>query len=173
MKKDDVIKKAKEFCYSHKISEYPVRIIELCGEYGLKVYEEYMPSNISGMIVARKDPFPRYGTNQLIIVNRVDSARRRRFSAAHELAHYVLHKKEGEELFAHRSVGANSPVETEANIFASNILMPENLVRKAMTKLIEDIGDDVTPFLAIEYIANQFAVSTAAAQTRLSQLDII
>lgn len=170
MDRNEIIKKAKDFCDTHHIDNYPVNIVSLCASHGITVFEEYLPPNVSGFIVVQKENFAKYGTNRVIVVNFADSANRRRFTIAHELAHYLLHSKD-DQVFAHRDAGQNGGIENEANIFASNILMPEELVKKALSQ-IDDIARIAPPSLKANYISLNFAVSIPAAKVRLSQLGI-
>lgn len=170
MTKREIIQRAKEFCEENQIKEFPVKIIEICKKHGFKVYEEYLRKDVSGFIVVHDKNFRNYDSKKVIVVNRFDSAARRRFTVAHELAHYVLHKGD-KELYAHRDAGDDSKIEREANLFASNILMPEEAVRDYVELIISRVGD--IPFsLCAKYIANKFAVSISAAEVRLNQLDI-
>lgn len=173
MRKEDIINKAKEFCIENNVNDYPVRIIDLCKAYGISVFEKYLPENVSGYIVIQSKEFRDYNTNKVIVVNLSDSASRRRFTIAHELAHFLLHKKEDETLFAHRDAGQNGGIEHEANIFASNILMPEELVRKALNDIDADNWGELFNSTKIDYIARCFAVSSSAAEVRLKQLKLI
>jgi Zn-dependent peptidase ImmA (M78 family) len=68
-------------------------------------------------------------------VNSKHHKNRQRFSMAHEYGHYLLHRDEihempvGEQIL-HRN-GDRNRVERQANSFAAELLMPEDLVRKA------------------------------------------
>lgn len=70
-----------------------------------------------------------------IAVNSNHHPNRQRFSMAHEYAHYLLHRSkidsmpEGERIL-HRNGDKNS-IEYQANSFAAELLMPEELVRGA------------------------------------------
>ena len=94
-----------------------------------------------------------------IYVNANHSETRRRFTIAHEIAHYVLHKnliRDGivdDPLY--RS-GLSSLIETEASRFATEILMPTHLIRAAIRKES-----------SISKLAKQFAVSSKATAIRL------
>lgn len=69
-------------------------------------------------------------------VNDQHHLNRQRFSMAHEYGHYLLHRNaihemvEGEQIL-HRN-GERNRVESQANNFAAELLMPEDLVRKAV-----------------------------------------
>ncbi|MBQ8836416.1 MAG: ImmA/IrrE family metallo-endopeptidase [Clostridia bacterium] len=171
MVKSEIIEKAKEFCEEHNINSYPVKIVDLCSKYGISVFEEYLPDDVSGIIAVRDEIFDDFNTNRLIVVNLSDSARRRRFTIAHELAHYMLHRN-GSQIYAHRDAGQNGGIENEANVFASNILMPEHLVRSALSHLEDESWGFIPSSVKAEYIADEFAVSVSAAQVRLEQLGI-
>ncbi|MCL7999647.1 ImmA/IrrE family metallo-endopeptidase [Brucella sp. 21LCYQ03] len=73
-----------------------------------------------------------------IAINSKHHKNRQKFSMAHEYAHYLLHREKiasmpvGEQIL-HRNQDKNS-VEYQANKFASELLMPSNLVRKALIK---------------------------------------
>lgn len=174
MRKNEIQKCAEIFCKEHHITEYPVEIIRICKECGLKVFEEYLDKNLSGLIVVDNKDWKKYGSSRFIVVNLADSAERRRFTIAHELAHFILHKGDS-ALYAHRDVINNSTaqnIEREANYFAANILMPEQLVREK----VEDIKRKTRKplkIVLIKEISDCFVVSAAAAEIRLSQLNII
>ena len=176
MRQDEVIKKAEMFCTENDISDFPVEIIKICKENGLLVYEEYMEPGISGIIVVDDKVWEKYQSKQFILVNLADSAARRRFTIAHELAHYVLHR-EGDNLYAHRDYtddgAVQNQIEREANLFAANVLMPENLIKKKVSEIKSSIRGILPGFVLTREIADHFVVSEAAARVRLKQLGII
>jgi predicted transcriptional regulator len=85
------------------------------------------------------------------------SMRRDRFTLAHELGHYFLHylypECEGTRSF---SRGGRDRAETEANVFASSLLMPSDHFREAWSELAGDIRE----------MARRFDVSPDAADVR-------
>ncbi len=100
----------------------PVDVIGLAKEMGLKLSKTAEWENgLSGMI--RREE----GGVYRIIVNANHSPHRQRFTIAHELAHFILHKPLiGDELTddaLYRS-GLSNGVEAEANAMAADILMP-------------------------------------------------
>lgn len=173
MFKSDVVRRAKEFCLEHSIEEYPVRIVDLCKKMGISVFEEYLPEDVSGFIVIQEEPFHDYNSGKVIVVNLSDSAERRRFTIAHELAHYILHRDDNQSLYAHRDAGQNGGIEREANIFASNILMPEDLVRSFMDEMEDEAPGKLFDSYKVILLADQFAVSKPAAEVRLKELKLI
>lgn len=169
-KKKQIVQQAKQFCREHKINRYPVNIVNVCNELGIKVYEQYLPSKVSGFIGVDKSLEEKYQTDKVIVVNLFDDAKRRRFMIAHELAHYVLRRQSG-ELYAHRDV-VDTPqrgIEKEANIFALNILMPEELMEEVLSRLCDKEGF-VMSEEAVRYIADKFKVSKEEAKARLQNI---
>tara|TARA_R100000789_G_scaffold100384_2_gene110302 strand:+ start:1587 stop:2150 length:564 start_codon:yes stop_codon:yes gene_type:complete len=68
-------------------------------------------------------------------VNEKHHINRQRFSMAHEYGHYLLHREKIQEMpvgeqILHRN-GARNRTEYQANVFAAELLMPENLVKKS------------------------------------------
>lgn len=91
------------------------------------------------------------------------SMRRDRFTLAHELGHYFLHYLypglKGSKAFGR---GARNRAETEANVFASALLMPEQQFRAAYSRYG---GEDWL-------VAAAFDVSPAAADVRAQVLGL-
>jgi Zn-dependent peptidase ImmA (M78 family) len=111
----------------------------------------------------------------IIGVNALHHPNRQRFSAAHELAHHELHAKEiRKAVHVDRefrvllrddvsSQGVN-PLEIEANAFASELLMPGELLMTALGVGGLDLDDET----GIEALARKFRVSPAAMRYRLT-----
>jgi Zn-dependent peptidase ImmA (M78 family) len=108
----------------------------------------------------------------ICVVNQEHSEQRKRFSLAHEIGHYILHPpKESYDVIArdeHSSEGIYRE-EIEANAFAAELLMPENLVRSHV-KIILDLFScaDIVPDLA-----GRFGVSPVAMTHRLTNLGLL
>ena len=176
MTKNEIRHRASEFCRTNNIVSYPVEIIKICNSLGIRVFEEYLDPEVSGVIVVDDEVWKKYGTSQFIVVNLAESAARRRFTIAHELAHFVLHRENG-TLYAHRDMvdntGVLNSIEREANYFAANILMPEQLVRDKVQDIREEMWGVLPAFVLRREIADSFAVSESAAEVRLKQLELI
>lgn len=146
----------------------PVNVQGLCEELGIKVHKAYLAPEISGMIESRG------AGKYMISVNAGDHTNRQRFTIAHELGHYMLHRGligDGvDDDRAYRSTNKgkyhNTNIgpreETEANKFAADVLMPWALVTKFRK---EYIGD---PDHLARKLAAQFGVSQQAMEIRLS-----
>ncbi|MDR3313003.1 MAG: ImmA/IrrE family metallo-endopeptidase [Oscillospiraceae bacterium] len=168
MHKEEIIQKAEAFCKEHRVNRFPVNVITLCEQCGITVFGHMLPPAVSGFIVIQEEPFQDFGTGHLIVMNSCDSAGRQRFTIAHELAHYVLHREGNEPIYAHRDAGQNDGIEREANIFASNLLMPTALMEKFLRGL-----DGYPQSVLADQVASAFAVSHEAALVRLDQLGLI
>jgi hypothetical protein len=119
-------------------------------------YDSSLDPSISGKL-------SRSGGKWIITVNKSHHENRQRFTLAHELAHYVLHKSEGDsftDTVFFRGMSVNN-IEYAANEFAARLLMPEAKVRK----LIQEGGAQ-----SIEKLAESFGVSVAAMLYRVKQL---
>jgi Zn-dependent peptidase ImmA (M78 family) len=114
----------------------PVDPVRIARELGIDVFEAQLDPQISGTIVKE------VGQDPTIILNRDDSPVRRRFSAAHELGHYV---RRADEPDRYQYVDYRGPLAGEglneeeiyANTFAANLLMPE---REAMDYRLRNLG---------------------------------
>lgn len=148
------------------LSDCPIKLGEIAKEFGVSIKVSSMNIGISGQIM-RKD-----GEGYLIRVNRYETRERQRFTIAHELAHFFLHKSTIDELpdgikdnVLYRS-GAPERVEYEANRLAADIVMPMPLIKKVLKEQFDNIIDDAT----IERLAELFQVSKPALEIRLSAI---
>lgn len=78
--------------------------------------------------------------NKVIIIEETDNPQRQRFSIAHELGHWRLHRAEIEKnpllgLVPRAPMGKEiEPIEIEANYFAAHLLVPSNLLKEWFEK---------------------------------------
>jgi Zn-dependent peptidase ImmA (M78 family) len=141
--------------------EAPVKIRAIAREMELEMKAATLAPGISGEIRPNGVEQGRF----VVRINRHDPSRRQRFTAAHELAHYLLHRDHIgsgiEDDVLYRSALSDRR-EAEANRLAADILMPEELVQEmlgtARTLKVEN---------PVEYLADQFEVSEAAMKIRL------
>ena len=135
--------------------ETPVKVGALAAALGVKVAISELPSGVSGKLSCDD------AGAWTIRVNRHEHKNRQRFTIAHEIAHFVLHRSEinGEltdDTF-YRS-GLSEQREWEANRLAAEILMPWHLIRNETQS-----GQKLTP----KELAEKFGVSEAAMHIRL------
>ncbi len=146
-------------------------ITALIRALGVRYEEKPLPAGQSGYIEYD-------GAGYNIVVNSTENPRRRRFTAAHELSHYLLHRdllddkgklnRHVDVLFG-EGAATNPPEpltplhETQANRYAAKLLIPEPLVRSKFALLNGDV----------EALAKLFDVSQPAMKIRLETLGLI
>lgn len=141
----------------------PIKVTPLAQRLGIRVFGAPWPDEISGKI--QRDAERGGDSGFAIFVNKSHSQTRRRFTVAHEIAHYVLHERQiGDGIFDDALYRSGLPhrEEVQANELAADILMP----KKRVIEMIEKNGSDVP------YLAEQFDVSRQAMSIRLSVLGV-
>ena len=161
------LRSATDVLEHYKLNTAPIDIEKICRDLGITIQPDDFTElgkefghPISGLIYFDKEKDVR-----VILVNKEENLMRRRFTIAHELGHYFLHftdedKKDG-AFVSFR--GSSSPRETEANKFARDLLMPEDLVRQEY---------DMCFVRTSSYLADVFQVSNKAMQIRLEELGL-
>ncbi|NGM62691.1 ImmA/IrrE family metallo-endopeptidase [Sphingobacterium sp. SGG-5] len=150
--------------------DLPVEIENIVKVLKIDLVYYTFEEEISGVLVLN-------GSHSTIGVNQGHSGVRKRFTIAHELGHYILHKDQGsmfmdKVLYRKNSDDYNvkdEKLEREANYFAANLLMPEKAVRKLFAKSKNDFYDDSN----IQDLAEKFEVSNSAMTYRLVNLGLI
>lgn len=110
-------------------NKFPVDPVAIARDLGIDVVEAELDENVAGAIL--KQP----GQDPTIFLNASDSANRKRFTAAHELGHYVMHAEEPNafDYIDERSdisePGANME-EDFADAFATTLLMPKAEIKR-------------------------------------------
>jgi Zn-dependent peptidase ImmA (M78 family) len=151
----------------------PIRVEEMAKKMGLNVVPYPLEDDISGVLVIENGK----GT---IGYNHHESMVRRRFTIAHELGHFVLHKdqsslfldKRFQVLFRSQITPENSlsqKFEQEANAFAAALLMPENLLRDELSSMDFDLANENS----LKALAKKFNVSSIAMSYRMARLGLI
>lgn len=139
----------------------PVQIGALAKSFGLKLSAATLRAGISGEI--RPDHTADAGFS--IRINRHDSAQRQRFTVAHELGHFLLHKDQiGRGIVddvLYRS-NLSDRREAEANRIAADLLMPDHLIEDWLDRA-RALGVPDIPL----YLSERFDVSESAMKIRL------
>lgn len=139
--------------FQKSLPDAPVDIVGLAEDFGLEVWRVKLPIDTSGVIRKEDDIYAIYADED-------DSVERRRFTYAHELAHFLLHKEDigngVSENTLFRSNLSNSK-EIEANKIAADILMPSSV----LNELAE------TRKYGVRELAKVFKVSRSAMLVRL------
>ena len=140
-------------------SRVPVDVGAAARKLGVDIYSAKLPPKVSGVLM--RAPEYRSASGFIIMVEEAEPAVRQRFTAAHELGHFVLHRDSvgdrNEDNSLLRSDGMSNRQEVEANKFAASLLMPMDQIEKAMAEGYN------TP----EKLADRFQVSRIAMSIRL------
>jgi hypothetical protein len=118
---------AKQLRRAGHIKEPPVDLPVIVAACGLKYREvDYFPEEVDALIVCSD-------AGNVAVVNSRQSEARRRFSLAHEIGHYMLHRN-GSEIGDTPTIDSppadddesfsSSAAEREANLFARELLVP-------------------------------------------------
>jgi Zn-dependent peptidase ImmA (M78 family) len=139
----------------------PVRLTDIANSLGLSVKAATLPAGISGEIRPDAD----HPGSYVIRVNRHDAKRRQRFTVAHEIAHFLLHRDAiGDGIMddvLYRSNVSNAQ-EAQANRLAADILVPQSLLTQWLENArVLNISDAVT------FLADRFEVSEASMRIKL------
>lgn len=153
-------------------SPVPTDVDALAAQLEIDVMYEPLEYDVSGMMVTREDG------SVVIVVNDSHAENRQRFSVAHELGHYFLHRDispvfvDSKKVFYRDGVaaGGTNVQEIEANAFAAELLMPEAKIREIFPERVSlmDIDTD-----AIDAAASLLKVSTTALSFRLMRLGLL
>ena len=135
----------------------PVHTVPIAKKLGLNVYKSRVgawSSQLSGLIKKETEG------NFNIYVNGDHHVHRRRFTIAHEIAHFILHKDvicDGITDDALYRSGLTNEIERQANHLAADILMPWNLINFELERGVDDIAE----------LAKTFFVSKSSMSIRL------
>ncbi len=145
------------------VSKAPIDVEDLAGRCGVRVREfHYDNGMVDGLVIQMPDgPVIGLNTNN-------ENLQRRRFTMAHELGHHLLRHSVSFHVdfidvggAAGDSPGYNWRHERAANEFASNLLMPADMVRSAASRTRD-----------VERLARVFDVSRQAMAFRLTTLGL-
>ena len=142
------------------LSHAPVDLDGMAAALGLKIIRQRLSDDVSGKI-------ERGNGGYVVTINSLHSSTRQRFTQAHEIAHYVLHRDLiGDGIVddaLYRSAQLRSDLETQANRFAADILMPASILRRVYRD--EGVRD-------IASLTQRFGVSPEAMKIRLNSLGL-
>lgn len=139
-------------------------VFKIAEYLGVDVKPATLDSSISGLFVIKEQkPYIRY--------NEKEAPQRQKFTIAHELGHFVLHKdtplfiNKNEKILYRNSDSTTGELlkEKEANSFAAALLMPKMFIEEE----IKNIPSGVDPII---HLSDVFKVSTQAMNYRLNNL---
>ncbi len=148
----------------------PIDIESLLEAHNIVIRTQELEDSVSGMLVIKDD-------RAIIGVNEGHHLNRQRFTLAHELGHFLLHRG-ASSIFIDASTvffrditssDGSKVQEIEANAFAAELLMPEKQLRDMIRNQPFDAFDEG----AVRRLAAQFGVSAQALTIRLTKLGLI
>lgn len=143
-----------------------IKLEKIAKHLGVDIKGEDLDFDVSGLFVMKNDKY-------YIRYNNTESEQRQRFTIAHELGHFILHKEDKplfvdkNEKILYRNFDSSTgeiKKEREANAFAAALLMPRFLLRQVISKAPNNVDD------VVNYLATEFNVSEQAMSFRLSNL---
>ena len=180
LSRSDIEQRAQQVLWNAGAITAPVDIVKVVASLGASLHEQQFEDHVSGVLAIQ-------GGAKHILINKNHHSNRKRFTAAHECGHLVLHHVQGDGLFIdkqmqlYKRVGVPSgpeytsqdstttpTQEREANLFASAVLMPAPLLTQAIQRLNHDLDED-----DMLTLANAFGVSSAAMSIRLQNLGLL
>jgi len=143
------------------LAEHPVKLGAVAKRLEVKVLLSTLPRGVSVQIRKEDGGF-------VIRINRHEAKHRQRFTLAHELAHFLLHREriEAEDGWSENILlrAPNQPAQIEhaANRLAFDLVIPS-------ARLAQATADHTGPMTgeAIECFARRFGVSTTAMEIKL------
>jgi len=152
------------------ITSAPIDVWRVARGLGVRVERADLGDDCSGVLV-------RKGDAAVIGVNYSHHPHRQRFTVAHELGHFMLHKggryvDQGTTVrFRDKESGTGTKLEErQANSFAAAILMPADWVKRVFKEHPFDLGDDEDALVAM---CRRFGVSSQAMALRLINLGLL
>lgn len=169
-----IINKAKQLLKQFGEQSAPIDVENICKKLGILFIEKELDDNVSGFLLF-KGPQP-----YIVINTNHKTTGRRRFTIAHELGHFLLHKNQhvhvlNDDLISiikfrdETSTLGVDVEEIEANRFAAELLMPEELI----INYIDENNLTLISEGVITRMADDFQVSIAALSIRLSKLQLL
>ncbi len=169
-------RKASKIISDFNGNKLPIDVEKIVKQLGVEIIEDDLGSNVSGVLFI-KNGKGTIGYNPDENIN----LERRRFTIAHELGHYVLHRFDNDVFVDksqlkvkfnrdEKSSTGEITIEREANAFAAALLMPKELLEKEIEKLSFDLLGDNTNIIGV--LADKFKVSEQAMTFRMMNLKL-
>ena len=150
---------------------FPVKVGEVALEYSRQRFADSPVAKVDGQDLAGFDGMLTANPSRskwLILYNSaVRSEGRKRFTIAHEFGHYMLHTDQQDRFECSdadiETGGDRRDIETEADLFASTLLMPLDDFRK-------QVASQQVSFDLLGHCADRYGVSLTAAALRWTEI---
>lgn len=166
--KADARERARALVEAANVATPPVPVERIARMLAVSIRYAPLEDDLSGMAFIKGDA-------KVVAVNALHHPNRQRFTIAHELGHHVLHADRlmagvhVDRVIMRRdqiSAQGDDDFEIQANVFASELLMPRQLIATEAGAFL-DLNDEVR----LASLARRFKVSLAALQFRLAVAD--
>ncbi len=170
-KRRDIELEARKLLENNSVSRPPVSVDELAAALDIDVRSSAGNDDVSGALIRNDD-------SVVIAVNSSQHENRQRFTIAHEIGHFLLHKGtqvhfDDDFRVNYRkadSAGVATDEEREANLFAAALLMPAHFLKKDWLRLRLE---NHAPIVATQSLAMRYKVSPKAMEIRLVNLGFV
>lgn len=152
----------------------PVDVYAIARMHNIDIRIQELEDAVSGMLVIKD-------TYAIIVVNERHHSNRQRFTVAHELGHFTLHRNathvfiDANPVFFRDTISAQGThiQEMEANAFAAELLMPASFLQGQIGT--QPLNPTLDPFddVTIQQLAAKLQVSIQALTIRLTRLGLI
>lgn len=172
--KNQIEQQVSDLLIEHGIDSVPVPVEAIARAEGLPIVETEMEAGVSGALIRSDDL-------QGIAINSSQAPVRKRFTVAHELAHFLLkHVDKNREDHVDwqftvirrdgRSSEAADEQEIAANSFAASLLMPKHILRQDVELHKRFDGEIQLDDTDVHLLAKKYKVSEVAMRYRLQNL---
>jgi Zn-dependent peptidase ImmA (M78 family) len=170
-RRNDIAREARKLLQANNVTRGPVPVEQLAKALSIDVRYSAGSEEVSGALIRNEE-------SVVIAVNSAQHDNRQRFTIAHEIGHFLLHKgtqvhfDEDFRINYRNAVSSDATEqdEIEANGFAAALLMPEPFLRRDWLRLRPE--DAAIPSV-IKSLAVRYKVSTKAMELRLVNLGFI
>jgi Zn-dependent peptidase ImmA (M78 family) len=147
-----------------------VDIRKIMKERNIIVKDVYLPDKISAVLDTR-------GDQPIVLVQEKHDEKRKRFSLAHELGHFVLNSSprgvhmDRQTYFRSNLSSSGTDIgEKRANRFAAELLIPSDILWEILSEDMPDFIDaeEIKGLEALQELATMFEVSVAALTIKIS-----
>ncbi|MBB3701251.1 ImmA/IrrE family metallo-endopeptidase [Flammeovirga yaeyamensis] len=161
--------KADELLKQFNIERAHVNVEKIIKDLGIHIEYGEIGDTVSGFLLSKDG-------KDTIAVNHSQSEERQRFTLAHELGHFLFHRKgQYDDIFIsnihfrnEKSSTGEHRKEREANSFAAAILMPEQFIENEIEKI--ELNNIQSVEAIVKSLAKTFKVSEVAMTYRLVNL---
>jgi Zn-dependent peptidase ImmA (M78 family) len=130
----------------------PINLAGIAGKLGIEIIEMTLPTWFFGTLLNIQGSY-------YIVVNRLMPETRKRFTLAHEIAHYALH----EDKLCYMKNCKRDYFHREADAFAAELCMPSEMVKKEARAWFNDY----------KFLARIFNVSEVAMVRKMQEIGLI